>query len=140
MMTSKYYDKRPFSSVYRMARCIVVENEADNRKALRLGQEVLEAGKPLVVFPEGTISPDGELKDGQQGVAWLARKTGAPVYPVYLGGTREVLRKGSWALRVRKVVMRMGEPLSMGGYAGGRAGQARFTEDLMDAIARLSEV
>jgi len=137
LMHAKYYDMAPLRWFFRMARCLVVEDDQDNRRALRAGYEVLAAGRALVIFPEGSISPDGSLQPAQGGVAWLARKSGAPVYPIHLGGTREVLRKGSCLLRPAHVSMRVGRPLSIAGFEPGRAGNDAFTERLMDSIREL---
>src|SRR6185503_4690980 len=47
MMTAKYYDKPALNWFFRMSRCIVVDEEGDNKKALRDSLDVLEAGKVL---------------------------------------------------------------------------------------------
>lgn len=140
MMTSKYYDLWYLNWFFRTARCIVVEDGGDNRTALREGKKILEAGQVLVIFPEGHISPDGELKQGEQGVAWLARKTGAPVMPVWVGGTREAHRKGEWRLRSSRITVRTGELMRIDDYPAGRPGTEAFTDDLMDAIAALGAI
>jgi 1-acyl-sn-glycerol-3-phosphate acyltransferase len=120
-----------------MSRCVVVEQEAENLTALRDAKKVLDQGKVLTIFPEGHISPDGNLQAGQQGVAWLARRTGALVVPVWVGGTREVLTKGAKRLHHSKIRMRTGDPLSIADYPPGREGIELFTEAVMAAIAKL---
>src|SRR6185503_13214315 len=86
------------------------------------------------------ISKDGALQPPQAGIAWLARRTGAPVIPVYLGGTREVLPRGSKRLHLHPVRAVMGEPLRLADYPDGRAGEQAFANDVMSAIARLGGV
>ncbi len=137
MMSSKYYDMPLLNWFFRNSRCIPVDEESGNRSALRGAREVLDAGHVLAIFPEGHISPDGELQPGQPGVAWLARKTGAQVVPMHIGGTREALQRDPWALRASRVTVRAGEPLSIGDFADGREGNARFTDVLMERIAAL---
>ena len=137
IMTRKYYDIPAINWFFRMSRCVVVEEDADNLTALRDAKKVLDQGKVLTIFPEGHISPDGTLQAGQQGVAWLARRTGAPVVPVWVGGTREVLTKGVKRLRHARLAMRTGKPLSIADYPAGREGIELFTEAVMTAIARL---
>ena len=56
-----------------------------------------EDGWSLVIFPEGGRSPDGWTQPFRGGAAYLARRTGRPVVPVYLHGTRHVLPKSSEA-------------------------------------------
>lgn len=140
MMNGKYYDVPALNWFFRMSRVVVVEDERDNRAALRAAKTILDAGKPLVIFPEGHISPDGELKAGQPGVAWLAHKTGAPVIPVHVGGTREALAKGDKRLHLSRVTIRTGEPLRIDDFPEGREGQVAFTQAVMDAIAGLGRL
>jgi len=140
MMHAKYYDLKALNWFFRMSRCIVVDDAADMRAALRASEEVLRQGQVLGIFPEGHISKDGTLQPPQPGIAWLARRTGAPVIPVYLGGTREVLPRGSKRMRLRPVRTAMGEPLRAVDYPAGRAGEQQFAQDVMAAIARLGGV
>ena len=60
-----------------------------------MAAELLEDGWNLVIFPEGGRSPDGWTQAFRGGAAYLARRTGAPVVPVYLHGTRHVLPKSA---------------------------------------------
>ncbi|MFT7461754.1 MAG: 1-acyl-sn-glycerol-3-phosphate acyltransferase [Pseudohongiellaceae bacterium] len=138
MMHAKYYDSPKLNWCYRMARCIVVEGEGDNRKALRDGKAVLEAGHALCIFPEGTISPDGEPQAAQPGMAWLARKTGAPILPVHVGGTREALTKGRRGVRFSPITVRVGELIDQADFVPGRAGAEALTASVMEAIADLA--
>lgn len=140
MMHAKYYDLKLLNWFFRMSRCIVVDDIADTRAALRASEEVLRSGQVLGIFPEGHISKDGALQPPQPGIAWLARRTGAPVIPVYLGGTREVLPRGSKRLHLHPVRAVMGEPLRLEDYPDGREGERVFANDVMSAIARLGGV
>jgi 1-acyl-sn-glycerol-3-phosphate acyltransferase len=140
MMTAKYYDLPSLNGFFRMARCIVVDEEADNKRALRDSLEVLEAGQVLGIFPEGHISPDGAMRPLQPGMAWLARRTGAPVFPVWLGGTREALAKGEARLRISRVVVRMGAPRRISDFGEGRAAEEALTRAVVADLARLGGV
>ena len=84
--------------------------------------EVLGRGEVVGIFPEGSRSPDGRLGEAQEGAALLAKRSGAPVVPVWVGGTREVLTKGVKRLRHARIRMRTGEPLSISDYPDGREG------------------
>ena len=59
-----------------------VERSAVDLEAFRLAQRILAAGHPLAVFPEGTRSPDGALREVKDGLALLAQRTGVPIVPV----------------------------------------------------------
>ncbi|MBS0622781.1 MAG: 1-acyl-sn-glycerol-3-phosphate acyltransferase [Verrucomicrobia bacterium] len=54
----------------------------------------LKEGEQVVLFPEGTRSPNGELQEGQMGVAMLAIRADVPIIPVYVAGTYEIWGKG----------------------------------------------
>ena len=67
--------------------------------ALEQARGTLEAGAVLAVFPEGTRSRDGRLHRGHCGVAHLALQTGAPLIPVGIIGTDQILPVGARLLR-----------------------------------------
>ncbi len=61
----------------------------------------LAAGSPILIFPEGTRSPDGVLQDFRTGAFKLAIEAGCPVIPVALSGTYHGLPKHGFWLRNR---------------------------------------
>ncbi len=85
----------------------VRRGEAD-RRSIRVALDALERGGVLVMFPEGTRSPDGRLQVAEPGAAMLALRTGAPVLPVAVIGTQHAMRKGARWPRRTPVVIRMG--------------------------------
>ena len=74
---------------------IPIERTRVNRRSADTAAELLEDGWNLVIFPEGGRSPDGWTQPFRGGAAYLARRTGRPVVPVYLHGTRDVLPKAA---------------------------------------------
>jgi 1-acyl-sn-glycerol-3-phosphate acyltransferase len=74
---------------------IPFERRKVSRKSVDILSELLEDGWNLVIFPEGGRSPDGWTQPFGGVAAYLARRTGRPVVPVYLHGTRHVLPKVS---------------------------------------------
>ena len=75
--------------------------------------EVLADGWNLIVFPEGTRSPDGWLGRFRTGAAWLAVESSVPVIPVAHRGTFAAMPRGQgWPSPGRRpVTVRFGEPL-----------------------------
>ena len=88
-----------------------VKRGKPDRNALRTALELLAAGEVVVVFPEGTRSPDGELQQPELGVALLALRSGAPVVPMGLIGSDRLLPRHSPIPRFARVSVRIGKPL-----------------------------
>jgi len=73
----------------------------------------LKQGKALVMFPEGTRSEDGQIKDGQEGVGFLASKAEVPIIPAYIRGTDKVLPKNSKSLKLNKINVYFGKKIDV---------------------------
>ncbi len=96
---SDYFFDRTWKSVlwsFALA-AIPIERSRVNRKSVDTAADLLGDGWNLVIFPEGGRSPDGWTQAFRGGEAYLARRTGRPVVPVYLHGTRHVLPKSAEA-------------------------------------------
>ncbi|WP_419850850.1 lysophospholipid acyltransferase family protein [Candidatus Poriferisocius sp.] len=89
-----------------------VRREMVDRSALRAALTVLEAGQPLVVFPEGERKSGTRIHPLLDGVAWLAAKSQVPVVPVAIGGTERAMGIGVRMPRPRTVRIVWGEPLA----------------------------
>jgi 1-acyl-sn-glycerol-3-phosphate acyltransferase len=61
---------------------------------LAAARPALEAGRTVVIYPEGTRSTNGIVGDFRSGALRLARECGVPVVPIALTGTADVLPKG----------------------------------------------
>ncbi len=70
----------------------------------------VRAGEPVILFPEGTRSPDGRLLPFKLGFVHLAAASGAPVVPLVLRGTARLWPKGGWAPRPGTVEVEVLEP------------------------------
>ena len=88
-----------------------VRRGAADREALRKCAEVLAAGEPLVVFPEGTRQTGRMVHDLQEGAAYLASRAGVPIVPVGIGGSEDALVKGSKKIKRVRIRVVAGEPL-----------------------------
>jgi 1-acyl-sn-glycerol-3-phosphate acyltransferase len=94
---SDYFFDRTWKSVlwsFALA-AIPIERSRVNRRSADTAAELLEDGWNLVIFPEGGRSPDGWTQQFRGGAAYLARRTGRPVVPVYLHGTRDLLPRSA---------------------------------------------
>ena len=90
-----------------------VDRDSADIEAFRLATKILDNGYVLLVFPEGTRSPTGELQEAKDGVAMLALRTGAPVVPIGVNNTDAVWRKGRklpLPFPRRRITVRVGIP------------------------------
>jgi 1-acyl-sn-glycerol-3-phosphate acyltransferase len=85
--------------------------------SLMRGVKTLEAGLPLLLFPEGGRSANGELKSMVAGSAWMAIKAQVPLVPITLVGTYELLPIHSYVMRPRPLKLIIGDPISTAGLA-----------------------
>ncbi|WP_417561999.1 lysophospholipid acyltransferase family protein [Microbacterium sp.] len=109
--------------------------------ALDQQKHLLEAGEAIALYPEGTRSLDGRLYKGRTGVAFLALQTGAPVVPVGLIGTNEIMPVGAKFPRLRpRATVTFGTPIDVSGHGPATSGRARrqATDQIMAAIHVLS--
>jgi len=93
--------------------CFPVDPASPDRAAIKQGLDVLKNRDGLVVFPEGRISPDGEMGAILPGALLLALKSGATVVPVGLWGSQFIVPHGQIAPRptLQKVRVHFGAPL-----------------------------
>ncbi len=106
VMVKKELFKLPIlGRAMRMADFVPIDRS--NRDAaigsVREAAAIVRKGLDLVVFPEGTRSPDGRLLPFKKGSFYLAMDTAVPIVPVTILGTEELLPKGSVLARPGKV-------------------------------------
>lgn len=83
-----------------------------DRTALRMSAAALEAGDPLVIFPEGTRCYGPTITDLHEGAAFLALRSKVPIVPVGVGGSSAILVRGQKMPRFfRRVEVVVGEPI-----------------------------
>ncbi|MGB8113887.1 MAG: lysophospholipid acyltransferase family protein [Candidatus Sulfotelmatobacter sp.] len=80
---------------------------------LAAGRQFLEQSEgTLILYPEGTRSPDGEMREFKQGAGLFAIELGVPIVPAYVEGTHRILPKGKSIPRFGPVTVRFGEALA----------------------------
>ncbi|MDX2052691.1 MAG: AMP-binding protein [Polyangiaceae bacterium] len=90
---------------------VAMDRSGSLRAALRQAGELLETGKTVLIFPEGTRSTDGQIHEFKPAVGYLSLHHNIDILPLYLGGTYEALPKGASVVRRRDVSVRIGPPL-----------------------------
>ena len=109
-------------------------------EALKRCVAVLDAGEPLVMFPEGTRQSGHTLHSLFEGPAYVALKRGVPIVPVGIGGTERVMRKGSKMIWPHKCHVSIGEPIAVEHGGTGRVDRNRMTEITAELSRRLQIV
>ena len=95
--------------------CIDQQNPAHSISSIRAALKGLQAGLPLVIYPEGGRTPDGEIKPFLAGAFFLAIKAQVDIVPVALVGTYELLPMNTYHIKCRPLEMRVGERISTAG-------------------------
>jgi 1-acyl-sn-glycerol-3-phosphate acyltransferase len=116
--------------------------DADSAQAaLTTAARILDQGKLLGMYPEGTRSPDGRLYKGKTGLARLALESGVPVIPVAMIGTNVVNPPGSKMWRFGHVTVRFGKPMDFSrfeGLAGNRFIERAVIDEVIYELMQLS--
>ena len=120
------------------------------RLAYNAAKKLLQSGRTLAVFPEGSVSPlEGGLCHPRTGVARLALETGVPVVPVGIHLDRERIRlieteiegrtvTGTWYLG-GPYAMTVGEPMHFTGSVQNRTHVRAISEQIIQRIAHLAQ-
>ncbi|NOX25907.1 MAG: 1-acyl-sn-glycerol-3-phosphate acyltransferase [Deltaproteobacteria bacterium] len=106
-------------------------------KSLYAAAERIAAGASVIIFPEGTRSPDGRLREFKSGGMVLAIKSGVPIVPVAIRGTHEIMPKGKLLSRPGRVTITIGKPIDISGFK--MAQKQELAKRLHDEVAALLE-
>ncbi|HUJ27194.1 MAG TPA: AMP-binding protein [Myxococcales bacterium] len=93
---------------------VPIERRGSLKESLQAAVRTLELGYHLLIFPEGTRSPDGKLQEFKPAIAYLSFAAQADILPIYMEGTHEAMPKGAFApdpRKRRKLVVRIGPAL-----------------------------
>jgi len=91
------------------------ETARTSLSSLNAGVKALRAGMPLFVFPEGSRTPDGELKEFLAGAAFLAIRAQVPVVPIALSGVFDLLPIHTSHFYPCDMAVTVGEPIETAG-------------------------
>ncbi len=132
-----------FGAVIRSCNSIPVDRGEADVGAIRAALTALGDNRGLLIFPEGTRSFDGVIKEPKAGAGLLACKSGVPVVPIRIRGTRDILPRGSFfpvgAARLR---IRFGKPMLPAEYDPGAGAPGRSLEAsrrILEAIKALPD-
>jgi len=95
--------------------------------------EALNSGKSLLLFPEGTRSWDGSLGKFKRGSLLAALKSGAPIIPLAISGSINIMLRGTWLVRMSKVKLSIGKPI----HIKNQEEYERKLEEVRESITRM---
>ena len=131
----------PLGLLIRNLNSIPVNRSQLDIATLKRVLRVLKSGDPLLVFPEGTRSPDGQLGSGKKGIGLLLAKSQSDVLPARVTGGNKVLGKGMFIPRIgRKLVVTYGPILSFKELDPGKSDPHRYetiANRVLEAIGKL---
>ncbi len=84
--------------------------------SLKRADELMREGRTIIMFPEGTRSPTGEMGRFKKGAFVMAIKSQVPVVPVAIVGTRGIMEKGSWKMSPGTATVVVGHPIETEGF------------------------
>ena len=130
--------KGPWGWVLRSVAARPIRREGGDLEAMKAALAELEAGRVVILYPEGTRSPDGSMQDFKRGVLLLVRKARPTILPMGVDGTFEAWPRGRKLPRAfGKVVCSCGEPIDGGALADLDAEQSLAV--LREAVSRAHE-
>jgi 1-acyl-sn-glycerol-3-phosphate acyltransferase len=108
--------------------------------AIRRVLQVLKQDQGIILFPEGTRTPTGQLQQAKSGVGLMACRTGVPVVPARVFGSFEALGRNRPLRLGTPVSVVFGRPLLASDYDDRSEGKERYqhaSDRVMSAIAAL---
>ena len=91
-------------------------NTKESIESINRGMKRLPKGTSIMVFAEGTRSPDGKIHPFKKGGFVLAIDYGLPILPITINGSRKVLPKGSVVFTPGEIEVIVGDPIDTRGY------------------------
>ncbi len=94
---------------------VVLENPREAIRSLNLAVAAIKNNMPVVIFPEGGRSPDGQLKRFMGGAFYAAIKAQVDIVPIVLVGTFEMLRMNTYHMMPHPIRLIVADPISTRG-------------------------
>ena len=137
MMAKEYREMPGLNWLLNAIEPIPVARSGRDMAATRAALRALKDGKILGLFPEGKIAPTRDLLEFQTGVALLAMKSRAPVYPAFLDGSQRGKSMLEAFVTPSRVTLTFGPPIDLP-EAEGKEGLEDATRRIQQAVAALT--
>ncbi|MCE0482837.1 MAG: 1-acyl-sn-glycerol-3-phosphate acyltransferase [Methylacidiphilales bacterium] len=122
-----------------MCNVLPIDRDGHDISGLRRIIRMLKEGHSVLLFPEGTRSPDGNLQPAEPGAGLIALKAGVPVLPARVFGTYESLSRHMKRLHFHPIRVVIGRPYTPTVPEGMREKEAYgpVAQEMMRQIAAL---
>lgn len=130
------------NAIYRSWNAIPVDQEKADMSSLKTVIRLLKKGKKVLIFPEGSRTPNGAYLPGLPGVGFIIAKANVPVFPMRLVGTQEALPMGGRAFHPVEVKLIIGKSWHYEESKYSETGKSlyqRISDDLMSEIVSLHD-
>src|SRR2546421_6793516 len=120
---------------FTLARFIPVER-GDHESAiasLEKATDAMKGGQSFLIYPEGTRSPDGRLREFKKGAVVMAIKAGVPIVPMVCSGAHRVMRKRSLKIYPGEILVEFLSPIDATQYTFEE--REKLNEIVHDAMA-----
>lgn len=142
-LAKEYLFKHGFVGwILRSVGAFPIKSESGNDfRSIRDLIRTLKNGACVVVFPEGTRSEDGNFREPESGIGFLAMKSGAWVVPVYIKGSYDAMPRGTKGVRLKPVSIHYAAPFIATEEKFGSGDQAYMavSRHIMAEIGKLKE-
>jgi 1-acyl-sn-glycerol-3-phosphate acyltransferase len=142
LMAREYYETPVLHGMVRRIGCIPVNRDGRDLGATKAAIRALRQGEIVGIFPQGGIREAESSLEGKSGVALLALRTGAPVYPFRVEGSPNVHSVLRAALSPSRITVRSGPPLRFSAPEGGKPTRRELEEvtaRILDAVAAIGK-
>jgi long-chain acyl-CoA synthetase len=138
MAAKDYFFDTPFKTWFftTFLNALPLDREAKATESLAICKTVLDRGRSILIFPEGTRTLTGELQPFKPGIGVLALELDFPIVPVWLHGTFKTLPKGRVIPKGGKIEVRIGPPVDFSALRSEKE-KAAATELYRRAAAQL---
>jgi len=99
-------------AILRSWNCVPITRDRGDIGAMRAVLRMLGEGKAVLMFPEGTRSPDGNLQEPRAGIGMIVARANVPIIPLRIFGTNRALPRGASVPRPSRVEIKFGEPFT----------------------------
>ena len=102
-----------------MKRSGIIPIDRSNRRktmhSIIAAAQRINAGTSVIIFPEGTRTPDGQLQEFKKGALLIAAKAQVPVVPIAIHGSFQIQAKDSWRINGGSAILEFLPPISTEG-------------------------